>query len=162
MGRYIILAIALSGLWLLLSGYFDKALLLFFGVVSVALSVWLADRAGVLDEEGVPGGLMPRVFGYWGWLAAEIGKANIMVAREAIAVRPNLSPKMVRIPAPSLTAAGRATFANSITLTPGTVSVNLEDDHILIHALTDELADEAAIAEMGARVAAVENKVKGG
>ena len=55
MGRYIILAIALSGLWLLLSGYFDKALLLFFGVVSVALSVWLADRAGVLDEEGVPG-----------------------------------------------------------------------------------------------------------
>ncbi|MEL6212892.1 MAG: Na+/H+ antiporter subunit E, partial [Pseudomonadota bacterium] len=83
-------------------------------------------------------------------------------AREAIAVRPNLSPKMVRIPTPSLTAAGRATFANSITLTPGTVSVNLEDDHILIHALTDELADEAAIAEMGARVAAVENKVKGG
>ena len=43
MGRILILAVALAGLWLLLSGYFDKPLLLGFGAASVALSVWLAD-----------------------------------------------------------------------------------------------------------------------
>ncbi|MCA8889256.1 MAG: hypothetical protein KDA46_10530, partial [Parvularculaceae bacterium] len=73
MGRIIILAIALAGLWLLLSGYFDKPLLLGFGAASVALSVWLAVRAGVLDGEGVPEGLMPGVFIYWFWLFVEIG-----------------------------------------------------------------------------------------
>lgn len=157
MGRILILITALAALWLLLSGYFDKALLLGFGVISVALSTWLAIRAGVLDEEGVPGGLMPRVFGYWLWLAVEIGKANFIVARQALALEPNFSPKMFRVPIPPKSNAGIATFANSITLTPGTVSIDLEHDHILVHALTEELADEAGIAAMGARVARLEN-----
>ncbi len=152
MGRSIILAVGLGVLWLLLSGYFTKALLLAFGVISVALSVWLARRAGVIDEEGVPGGLMPRIFGYWIWLSAEIGKSNIAVARQALAVEPKLSPKLFTVPIAPKSQAGIATFANSITLTPGTVSVDLETDHILVHALTEDLADEAAIADMGERV----------
>ena len=156
MGRIVILVVALAGLWLLLSGYFDKGLLLFFGVVSVALSVWLAHRAGVLDGEGVPSGIMPGIFGYWFWLAKEIGKSNIMVARQALALEPKLSPKMIRVPMPPKSNAGMATFANSITLTPGTVSVDLEPDHILVHALTENLADADGIAEMGARVARLE------
>ena len=160
MGRIIILTAALAGLWLLLSGYFDKVLLLSFGVVSVALAVWLAMRAGMLDEEGVPSGLMPRIFGYWLWLAKEIGKANVIVARQALAVEPKLSPKMFKVPVQPSSNAGMATFANSITLTPGTVSIDLQRDHVLVHALTEELADEEGIAEMGARVAKVENKVK--
>ena len=159
MGRIVILTAALAGLWLLLSGYFDKMLLLCFGVISVALAIWLAIRADVLDDEGVPGGLMPRIFLYWFWLAKEIGKANLMVARQALAVEPKLSPKMFKVPVPPSSNAGMATFANSITLTPGTVSVDLQRDHILVHALTEELADEEGIAEMGARVAKVENKV---
>jgi len=158
MGRIIILTVALAGLWLLLSGYFDKVLLLSFGVISVALAVWLALRADVLDEEGVPNGLMPGIFLYWVWLAKEIGKANLIVTREALAVEPKLSPKMFKVPVQPSSNAGMATFANSITLTPGTVSVDLHRDHILVHALTEELADEAGIADMGARVAKVENK----
>ena len=158
MGRILILTVALGALWLLLSGYFDHTLLLFFGAVSVALSVWLALRANVLDEEGVPGGLMPRIFGYWLWLAVEIGKANIMVARQALALDPKFSPTLFRVPIAPKTNAGIATFANSITLTPGTVSVNLEADHILVHALTADLADVEGIAEMGRRVAAAESR----
>lgn len=157
MVRTIVLALALAGLWLLLSGYFDNPLLLGFGALSVALCVYLARRAGVLDFEGVPTGLMPRVFGYWWWLFVEIGKANFIVARQALAIEPKLSPKLLKIVSPTRTNAGLATFANSITLTPGTVTVDLEPGYMIVHALTEALADEAAINDMGRRVAALEN-----
>jgi multicomponent Na+:H+ antiporter subunit E len=161
LGRAFILAAALTGLWLLLSGYFDKPLLLGFGVFSVALCVALAARAGVLDFEGVPTGLMPRVFFYWWWLFVEIGKANFLVAREALAIEPKLSPKYLKIVSPTKTNAGLATFANSITLTPGTVTVDLEPDYLLVHALAEPFADEAAILDMGRRVAALERGGEG-
>ncbi len=157
MVRTIVLALALAGLWLLLSGYFDNPMLLGFGAASVALCVYLARRAGVLDFEGVPTGLMPRVFGYWWWLFIEIGKANLIVVRQAIAIEPKLSPKLVKIISPTKTNAGLATFANSITLTPGTITVDLEPGYMIVHALTEALADEAGIYEMGRRVAALEN-----
>lgn len=155
--RAVVLAMALAGLWLLLSGYFDNPLLLGFGAASVALCVYLALRARVLDFEGVPTGLMPRVFGYWWWLFVEIGKANFIVAREALAIEPRLSPKLMKVVSPTRTNAGLATFANSITLTPGTVTVDLEPGYMVVHALTEALADEAGIEAMGRRVAALEN-----
>jgi multicomponent Na+:H+ antiporter subunit E len=156
MGRFIILVLALAALWLLLSGYFDKPLLLFFGALSVLFAAWLARRAGILDNDAVPVGLFPGIVGYWIWLAFEIGKANIIVMREALAVEPKLSPKMFVVPNPPKSTVGKATFANSITLTPGTVSVDLRENEILVHALTEELADVAAITDMGERVARTE------
>ncbi|GAB4527329.1 MAG: Na+/H+ antiporter subunit E [Amphiplicatus sp.] len=156
MGRLFILGLTLAAVWLLLSGYFDKPLLLGFGAASVAGSLFLARRAGMIDEEGAPFGLLPRILGYWIWLGGEIGKANVAVARQALALQPKLSPKMIRVPMTQRTNAGRATFANSITLTPGTVSVDLERDHILVHALAESFADEAGIALMGMRVTRTE------
>lgn len=157
MVRTLVLTFALAGLWLLLSGYYDKPLLLGFGAASVILCVYLAKRAGVLDFEGVPTGLMPRVFAYWWWLFVEIGKANLTVARLALAIDLKLSPKLIKVVSPTKTNAGLATFANSITLTPGTVTVDLEPGYMVVHALSEALADEAAIADMGRRVAALEN-----
>jgi len=157
MVRTIVLTLALTGLWLLLSGYFDKPMLLGFGAASVILCVYLAHRARMLDDEGVPTGLMPGVFLYWWWLIVEIGKANYIVARHAIAIEPKLSPKLLQIVSPTKSDAGLATFANSITLTPGTVTVDLEPGYMVVHALTENLADEAAINDMGRRVAALEH-----
>ncbi|MEL6362177.1 MAG: Na+/H+ antiporter subunit E [Pseudomonadota bacterium] len=157
MARLIILTIALAGLWLLLSGYFDKPLLLGFGVASVALAIWLSRRAGILDDEGVPSSLMPGIFGYWVWLAREIGKSNIEVARHALAIDMRLSPTVIKIVSPTKTTAGLATFANSITLTPGTVTIDLEPDYMLVHGLTSDLADVDGINEMGRRVADLEH-----
>jgi len=156
MGRTIFLAAALVALWLLLSGYFDVPLLLVFGAVSVLVSVWFARRAKVLDEEGAPVQLGLDVLGYWGWLFFEIGKANVMVARHALAIEPRLSPKIVRTPMTPRTASGRVIFAQSITLTPGTVSMDLTGDDIVVHALTEDLADEAGLAAMGERVSRLE------
>ena len=160
MARAIILIVSLAALWLLLSGYFDKPLLLGFGVFSVAISAWFAMRLNVLDDEGVPLSIMPGIFGYWFWLAKEIGKANLIVAREALAIEPKLSPKVFKVVSPTKSNVGLAIFGNSITLTPGTVTIDLEPDHMMIHALTEELADEAGIKAMGERVAKLERAAK--
>lgn len=156
MGRFIILVVALAALWLSLSGYFDKPLLLAFGVGSVLFTAFLAWRARIIDNDSVPGGLFPGVIFYWLWLGGEIGKANMAVIRQALAVEPKLSPKLFLVPNPPKTSVGKATFANSITLTPGTVSVDLREDAILVHALTEDLADVAAITDMGERVRKIE------
>ena len=158
MVRFFWIFLALSALWLLNSGYFDHPLLLGLGLISVLVSIWLAARAGMLDNEGVPGGIFPRIFGYWWWLFAEIGKSNITVARHVLSLEPTLSPKLFRVPLAPRTNVGRATFANSITLTPGTVSVYLDHNSILVHALTEELADVPAIADMGERVLKTEGE----
>lgn len=156
MARYAISGFALAALWLLLSGYFDNPLLLGFGLASVILCLALGRRAGVIDAEGSPIAMTTRILGYWCWLAIEIGKANIVVARQVLAVNPTLSPKIVRAPMPPKTNAGRATFANSITLTPGTVSIDVFENEIVVHALTEDLGDIAAMTAMGEKVAQVE------
>ncbi len=158
MGRILVMVIALTALWLLLSGYFDKPLLLIFGAASVALATWLAHRAHVLDAESIPGGVFPGIIGYMAWLTFEIGKANLIVARHALAVKPALSPKLFLVPNPPRSSVGKVIFGNSITLTPGTVTVDLREDEILVHALTEELADEAGIRAMGDRVANIERR----
>jgi len=158
MGRIIILVLALAALWLLLSGFFDKPLLLGFGAASVLFAAWFAHRAHILDDESVPGGVFPGIIGYLVWLGGEIGKANIMVARQALAVEPKLSPKLFLVPNPPQTTLGKVIFANSITLTPGTVTIDLRENEILVHGLTEELSDVAAITDMGKRVARIERR----
>lgn len=158
MGRFIILVLALAGLWLLLSGYFDKPLLLIFGAGSSIFAAWLARRAGMLDGQAVPGGVFPGIIGYMFWLSGEVGKSNLMVMRQALAIEPKLSPRLFTVPNPPRTELGKVVFANSITLTPGTVTIALGEEELLIHGLTDELADEDGIAEMGARVAKIERR----
>lgn len=171
MVRLIILAVALAALWFLLSGEVSideiKALLagenefplvLVFLAVSLVLCGWLAARARVLDDEGVPLSVFPGLIFYWGWLLLEIGKANLIVAREALAVRPRLSPMLVSVPADQVSDVGKVIFANSITLTPGTVSVDLHRNAILVHALTEDLADLGGLRDMGRRVREIEGK----
>lgn len=153
-GRHLALGVSLMALWLLLSGYFEKSTLVGFGVASVMLCVWLADRAGMLDGEGVPTRVFPGIIGYMLWLTFEIGKANLIVAREAIRPTLKLSPKMIRVPAIQASDLGKTIFGNSVTLTPGTVTVELDDGTAVVHALTEALADEEAIADIGRRVAA--------
>ncbi len=158
MGRILILVLNLVVIWLLLSGYFDKPLLLAFGAASVAFTTWLAVRARIIDNDSVPSGLFPGILGYWAWLIFEIGKANILVARQALAVEPKLSPKLFTVPNPPRSSVGKATFGNSITLTPGTVTIDVREEEILVHALTEELADVEAITAMGERVARAERR----
>lgn len=149
------LVIILAALWLMLSGYF-KPLLLGFGVASVALVTWVAVRMQLVDEEGQPIQLSWRVIAYWGYLLGEIVKANVDVIRRVLDPRLPISPRVVRLPISQRTDVGRVLYANSITLTPGTVSLEVQDDYIDVHALSAEGAEGLQSGDMDRRVTRVE------
>ena len=142
-------------LWLLLSGHYVP-LLLTFGVLSSILVVWIAARLDVIDHESVPLQIKLSYVGYLAWLGKEIVKANIDVAKLVLNPALPISPVMIRVPATQSTDVGKVIYANSITLTPGTVSVEVEDDEILVHAITREAADGLASGDMDRRVDDIE------
>ncbi|ADM08725.1 hypothetical protein PB2503_03242 [Parvularcula bermudensis HTCC2503] len=155
-GRIFALLGALFLLWFALSGYFDKATLVMLGAFSVLITVWLCLRSGVMDGEGVPTRVFPGIVSYMLWLTLEIGKANLAVAREVVRPKMRLSPRMIRVKAHQTSDLGKTIFGNSITLTPGTVTVDLTSTgEVLVHALSDDFAEDlGAIEDMGARVCA--------
>ena len=162
--RKIVLFAALYGLWLLLSGHYTP-LLLALGAISSALVVSIAHRLRLDDEEGVPLGFVPALWRFWPWLGGEIAKANLDVIRIIIAPRLAISPVLVRFTPTQRTPVGLVTHANSITLTPGTVTVEIEDDgSFLVHALTREFGEgvarsvgaERVEGDMGRRITALE------
>lgn len=155
MAQAISLGAVLFGLWLLLSGHYTP-LLLGFGVASCALVVLISARMDVVDREGHPIHLGPRALTYWPWLLVEIVKANIDVAKRIVDPKLPISPTMLRVKASQKTEVGRVIYANSITLTPGTVSVELEGDMIEVHSLTVEGAEALLEGEMDRRVTAME------
>ena len=148
--------LVLFAFWLLLSGFFT-AFLMLAGIGSALAVVLFARRMDVVDNEGHPIHLAPRaLLVYWPWLLKEIVKSACTVA--SVIIRPSLpiSPTLVRVRSTQKSDVGRATFANSITLTPGTLSVEVGEDEFLVHALTREGANDLAAGEMDRRVTAVE------
>lgn len=149
--RYIfLLTLALILYWLSLSGYFIP-MILSFGVISILLVLGLCKRMGILDFETAPYARTPAVFRYFVWLSREIVKANMAVVKAVMRPDMEVSPTMVRIPLKHKTDIARTMFANSITLTPGTVSVDITEDDILVHALLSEMSAPEDFAEMETR-----------
>ena len=111
---------------------------------------------GIADSEGHPIHLAARVLGYVPWLLFVIVRSNIDVALRILSPGMPISPTLVRTGASQKHALGKVIYANSITLTPGTVSVEVEDDTILVHALSRESAEELLDGEMDRRVASME------
>lgn len=150
-------AIVLFVFWLLLSGYFT-VFLVTMGALSAVAIVLLGRRMEVIDHEGHPIQMGWRVLGYWPWLVKEIVKSAWDVARIIVDPRLPISPRLVRAKTSQKTAVGVVTYANSITLTPGTISVDVRKGEILVHALTRASADGLLEGEMDRRVTRVEGK----
>lgn len=140
MKHLISMFIALVVLWLLLSSFFQP-LMLGFGLVSVLLTLYIAHRMDVIDHESHPFHLTLLLPKFWILLFWEITKANIDVVQRVVGLKP-ISPTIVRIPVPHKTDLGRAMYANSITLTPGTASLEVTRDEIVVHTLTEEGAED--------------------
>lgn len=153
--HYVSLGLVLFVVWLLLSGHFEP-LLLGFGLVSCVLVGWIAHRMDLVDHEGQPVHLGWRVVPYWLWLLGEIVKSNIAVAKVILDPGLPISPVMVRPKATQRSELGRVIFANSITLTPGTVSVQVGNDAILVHAVTEEIGADLMSGTMDGKVSAME------
>lgn len=153
--RVIGLGVSLTVLWLLLSGFFQP-LILGFGVVSVLLVLVIAHRMDVIDHEGVPIQLRFRIFGYLVWLAKEVAKSNIAVAKLILDPSLPISPRVIRVKSSQATDLGRVIHANSITLTPGTVSIEIAPGEIIVHAISREAAEGTLEGSIDRRVTAVE------
>jgi multicomponent Na+:H+ antiporter subunit E len=148
--------LSLFAFWLLLSGHYAPFLIT-AGFVCALLVALFARRMDLLDPEGHPVHLAPRaLLSYWPWLLKEIAKSAWSVSKIILDPRLPISPTLIRVKAGQKTVVGRTTFANSITLTPGTISLQVERDEILVHALTREGAQDLAGGEMDRRVTAFE------
>ena len=113
---------------------------------------------GIVDEEGAPAQLGIRPFTWYApWLIKEIIRSNLEVAKIILSPELRLQRTMVRIPANQKTELGRVIYANSITLTPGTVAVRVEGDKILVHALSFSGAAEDLSGDMDRRVCLLEH-----
>lgn len=155
--KYILsLTILLTAVWFLWSGHVEP-FMVFLGISSVLFSMWISFRMKIVDEEGAPVHMGLRPFIQFApWLAKEIVVSNIAVAKTILSPKMNLKRNVVTVPAGPKTELGKVMLANAITLTPGTVSVKLEGDEILVHALSFEGAAEDLSGDMDRRIQSLE------
>lgn len=149
--RALSLVVSLAIFWLALSGHYTP-FLLSIGLLSVLAVLAIAERMGVVDSEGHPYQLLPGAITYFPWLVWEIMKSAWTVTRVILSPKLPISPTMTVVRATQRTNAGLATYANSITLTPGTITVSVRGDLFTVHALMKEGADDLEVGGMDARV----------
>jgi len=153
----VVQVLLLMALWLALSGLYD-AFHLGLGAVSVACVLWLNRRlrrapraAGAVrvDAEVHP----LRFAAYCGWLLGQILLSAIHVAAVVLHPRMPVSPRVVRFRSDQPNDVARMLLANSITLTPGTLTIEVEGDEFVVHALTGATARGLLDGTMQAKVA---------
>jgi len=150
------LTLVLATTWLLFSGMWTDPLILALGALSVGLSVWMSLRLGVADREGHPIHLLLPALRYLPWLVLQVVKANIHVARRVLGPRTALRPRIVRYHHQQVSDLGRTTLANSVTLTPGTVTLHVRKHELWVYALDEECAQGVLNGEMDRRVRRIE------
>jgi len=154
--RYAIsLAAVLALVWLGISGVY-KPLLFALGAGSVMFVVWMSRRMDVVGVEHNPILYSWRLLAYWIWLLWEIVKSNIDVARAALSPDQLVDPEVFTVSLKLNSAVGKVTYANSITLTPGTVTLLLEDDKVEVHALMRSSAESVRTRSMENKIAWLE------
>ncbi|MEM8993859.1 MAG: Na+/H+ antiporter subunit E [Acidobacteriota bacterium] len=161
----VLVFLSVLGLWLLWSGHlsFSHPLLLIFGVLSAVLVTGLCRRMGLLDEETMPLQLLPRGLVYTPWLLWQILLSCLDVLRRGLSPQLDISPTVLTIEGGQKSDLGLVVYAHSITLTPGTVSIDSDAGAhtIKVHALSKAGADALAEGEMDRRVCRVEGAVEG-
>ena len=155
MRHKISLSIILILFWLLNSGHYNY-LILTLGAASIAIVVLIAHRMDVVDHESQTIRLSleyPR-FGFW--LIKEIVVANLTVVKHIWLGNKTITPTVKVIKASQTTDVGKVIYANSITLTPGTVTLGLVNDEIMVHALIQENIVALESGDMDSRVSRLE------
>jgi multicomponent Na+:H+ antiporter subunit E len=156
--RLISFGILLFLFWLGLSGYF-KVFLLSCGVLSTIAVLYAGRRLRLIDSESYPSHLFRAALTYWPWLLWEIAKAGWAVTKAVLRPKLDISPTMTRVLATQTSPECIATYANSITLTPGTITTFVDGNILTVHALERGGAIDLEDGGMDARVTRFE---KGG
>jgi multicomponent Na+:H+ antiporter subunit E len=147
----------LFAFWLALSGHYTP-FLVGAGALAALACAWAARRFRIADREALPLDLLPRAPAYMGWLIVQIVRSAWQVARVIVHPRLPISPTMTVVRSSQRTPVGIATFGNSITLTPGTITTDVRGHLLTVHALVRDGALEVEGGGMDARVTAYEGE----
>jgi multicomponent Na+:H+ antiporter subunit E len=149
--RFLYTAAAMFLFWLALSGQFT-GLLLGSGAAA-ALFVAALGRGG----PALPGpAFLLRLAAYLPWLFWQILLSSLDVAYRVLHPARPIDPRVIKIKNPCRTPLGTALLANSITLTPGTVTLDAGPAELVVHSVSEEAADALQAGEMQRRVLLVE------
>jgi len=155
--NHLLTFLLLLGTWIIFSGVLD-AFHLGLGVICCGLVAWLSTDLLFKDASrslGARLGEVGRFIGYAGWLLWQVVLANIHVFKLAFSQKERATrPRLIRFRTTLKSDFARYVFANSITLTPGTVTLSVVGDEFVVHAIDKAVADELP-GEMEKRVAAV-------
>lgn len=149
------LLITLIVAWLLWSGIY-KPLVIGLGGFSCLLTLLLAKRMGFFKDSSHLARVIPRLPGFWLWLIKEIIKSSWDVARIVLSRDLKIQPSLVRIESTGQLDISQTILGNAITLSPGTVTLDVHEDELLVHCLTPEGADELRSGELNRRVSELE------
>tara|TARA_Y100001970_G_C14131557_1_gene801987 strand:+ start:955 stop:1374 length:420 start_codon:yes stop_codon:yes gene_type:complete len=138
-----------------MSGYYSM-LLISLGIISCAFCVYIAKRGKLIDDEGLPIFFMPRLLNYLIWLFKEILMSNLATAK--VIINGKVEPETFTVKASQVTEVAKVTYANSITLTPGTVTIKMHKDVFEVHALNANFGNDIRTNEMDRKVTWLEGK----
>lgn len=155
--RQALLFASLLGFWLLLSARFDP---LFLAMGTLAAGVVTLASTRLLERTIGPAGthprvVLPRLVVYSFWLSRRMFSSAVLIAWIVLNPRVPPQPGIVRLTTQLASPAARAMLANSITLVPGTMTLDLEGDELTVHVFTPEAIEDLATAAMQTRIAAI-------
>ncbi len=153
--KSLILFFILLTLWLLMSGHYS-ILIISLGIFSCTFCVYVAKRGKLIDDEGLPIFFIPRLLNYIIWLFKEILKSNLSTAK--VIINGKVEPETFTVKASQVTDVAKVTYANSITLTPGTVTTKMQKDVFEVHALNSDFGNDVRTNEMDNKVTWLEGK----
>ncbi len=150
-------ALMLTAIWLILSGKLDLIYFL-WGFISIAFTMWLFNRLHAIPlADNEPCGstriIIPRLLVYLVWLVGEIIKSGVYVAYVVLHPKMPIQPMLVRFTSKQPNVLARVILGNSITLTPGTITLDIQDDRFIVHALTRDTEEGLVSGDMESRVA---------
>jgi len=153
--KSLVLFFILFSLWLLMSGHYS-VLIVSLGIISCAFCVYVAKRGKLIDDEGLPTFFIPRLLNYLMWLFKEILKSNVITAK--VIINGKVEPEIFTVKSSQVTDVAKVTYANSITLTPGTVTTKIQKDVFEVHALNSDFGKDVRTNEMDKKVTWLEGK----
>ncbi len=149
--HYVVLGPVLYLFWLMLSGQYN--LMFFtFGALSVALTLWFQIRMDRVDHEPAQVRFSFHMLNYTVWLLGEIVRTNIDLAKRIWNPDMPVDPVWKRLDTKLKTSREKTLYANSITLTPGTLTTDVHDDYLMVHTLTPEMMEELEEGEMEEKI----------
>lgn len=149
--RIFIAAVLMFLFWFVLSGHTELWLLL-LGMASAGLTIFLSHRMNIVDDEGHPFHLTLRLLRYFLYLGKEIVVTNLDVVKRILMPGRTISPQVIELPDTKKTNLGKVVYANSITLTPGTVTIELAENKIKVHSLSKESIEALQDGSMANKV----------